>query len=191
MPCRFRGLTAPPAIIVIGLLWALALADEQTPTTTASADGVIRIDAGAEEPYTDAKGRVWLSDQGFVGGDIVDRGEIPIDGAEVPAVYWTERFNMESFSWPVPNGAYTVRLHFADTYSGTARVGARVFTVTVEGSQAIKELDVFKQSGGANKALVVAVQTEVRDGRLSLEFKATADNSEINAIEIVPAAADH
>jgi alcohol dehydrogenase (cytochrome c) len=100
-------------------------------------------------------------------------------------VYKSEHYSMTSFSRPVPNGKYTVKLHFAETYEGITDKGQRVFSVNVQG-QDIKDLDVFDKAGGALRAYVVTVPVEVTNGKLDITFTANIENPEINGIEIIP-----
>ena len=92
---------------------------------------------------------------------------------------------MTAFRRPLPNGKYTVKLHFAETYEGINGPGQRVFSYQVEG-QAFKDFDVFKSAGGALRAYVETVAVEVRDGSLDITFTAQVENPEINGIEIIP-----
>jgi alpha-tubulin suppressor-like RCC1 family protein len=148
-------------------------------------NGAIRVEAGGSANLTDRSGNLWLSDRGFSGGSVVDRGAIAIGNTADPGIYRTERYGMTSFTSNVPSGAYTVKLHFAETYTGITGPGQRVFSVNVEGV-AVGNVDVFAQAGGRNIALVKSVQVMVRDGQLNVTFAATTNNVEINGIEIVP-----
>ena len=146
----------------------------------------IRIDAGATDPYTDSEGNVWLPDQGFADGDTVDRGnDVQIANTKDPAIYRTEHYGMTSFSQKLPNGKYTVKLHFAETYEGITASGQRVFTFNVGGHE-FKGFDVFAKAGGARRAYVETVNVEVTDGKLDITFTPEVDNPEINGIEIIP-----
>jgi len=174
---------APPAVSAVPA--PAAPAAPSAAPTVAQSGKAIRIDAGADAAGKDAEGNAWLADSGFVGGDTVDRGPIAIANTAFPALYRTEHWGMSGFTWPVPNGKYTVRLHFAETFEDITAAGQRVFSVTVEG-QEIKDLDVFKEAGGANKALVKSVAVTVADGNLDITFVSKDQAAEINGIEIVP-----
>jgi hypothetical protein len=93
---------------------------------------------------------------------------------------------MTAFKQAVPNGKYTVKLHFAETYDGIGGVGNRVFTFNVEGHE-FKNFDVTAKAGGDMKAYVETVDVEVKDGALDISFTAQVENPQINAIEIIPA----
>jgi hypothetical protein len=166
----------------LSLVTFLALA----ATTLASAAEAIRIRAGTTAKHTDETGVVWLADQGFDGGDTIDRGDIKVANTKTPSIYTAERYSMNSFKQVVPNGKYTVKLHFAETYEGIGGVGNRVFTFNVEGKE-IKNFDVTAKAGGDMKAYVETVEVEVKDGALDITFTAQVENPQINALEIIPA----
>ena len=155
------------------------------PEATHSASG-IRINAGSGETFTDSNGNVWLPDRGFVGGDIVARSnDMKIQNTKDAALYRTEHWGMESFSQPVTNGSYVVKLHFAETYEGIEGPGGRVFSFDVEGRE-FKNFDVWMKAGGPRRAYVETVNAVVADGKLDIMFTSGSDSPEINGIEILP-----
>lgn len=158
---------------------------EKSPGLPTPAINPIRINAGASVAYKDSQGHLWLADQGFADGQTVDRGEIEISGTSIPVIYRTEHHSMTAFSQPVPNGNYTVKLHFAETFPRITDKGQRVFSIKVEDKE-IKDLDVFAKAGGARKALIETVPVTVTDGKLDITFTAGTQNPEINGIEIYP-----
>lgn len=95
---------------------------------------------------------------------------------------------MDSFSWPVPNGRYLVKLHFAETFEGITGPGERVFSFNVQGRE-FKDFDVWVKAGGPLKAYVETVPVEVTDGKIRITFTPKVENPQICAIEIVPQAA--
>jgi enterochelin esterase family protein len=153
---------------------------------TAPAGKIIRIKAGRSEPLKDTEGNVWLADQGFQGGETIERPDIQIANTKNPDLYRAERYSMESFSWPVPNGKYVVKLHFAETFDGITGPGERVFSFNVLG-QEFRDFDVWVKAGGALKAYVETVNVEVTDGKIKVAFTPKVENPQINAIEIIPA----
>jgi hypothetical protein len=165
-------------------------ASEPAPAITTESSSVpkaIRIDAGATNSYTDSEGNVWLPDQGFADGSTVDRGnDVQIADAKDPAIYRTEHYGMTLFSQKLPNGKYTVKLHFAETYDGVTSPGQRVFSFNVGGHE-FKDFDVCAKVGGTRRAYVETVDVDVTDGKLDIAFTPTEDNPEINGIEIIPA----
>jgi hypothetical protein len=158
----------------------------ETPKATESLP-TVRIDAGASAPYTDAQGNTWLADQGFEGGDMIERAaDLEVANTKDPGLYRTEHYGMTSFSYKLPDGKYTVKLYFAETYEGISGAGQRVFSLNVEG-QEIKDFDVWAKAGGGQRAYVQSVDVEVTDGKLDITFTSADQSPEINAIEIIPA----
>lgn len=157
------------------------------PAKSEIAATTIRIDAGATTNFTDSSGNVWLADQGFTGGEIVTRADdLQIAKTTDQAIYRTEHYDMTAFSWPVPNGKYIVKLHFAETYEGITGVGERVFSLNVAG-HLIKDFDVWAKTGGGQRAYVESVNAEVTSGKLDITFTPGVQSPEINGIEIIPA----
>ena len=147
----------------------------------------VHIKAGLAASLTDADGVVWIADQGFADGDVVERdSELSITNTTTPALYRTERYGMTAFSYPVPSGKYIVKLHFAETFDGISGAGERVFSFNVEGKD-FKDFDVFVKAGGVQRAYIETVPVEVTDGKLDITFTANVQSPEINGIEILPA----
>jgi len=143
----------------------------------------------AGSQYTDTAGRVWAADTGFNTGAIT---LVPhtIAGTSDPALYHKARWDDGAapelmYSFTVPNGSYTVKLHFVENWSGAFGVGLRVFDVFLENALVLDNLDIFAEVG-AFTALVKTLQTTVSDGQLNIGFAhGSADDPQISAIEIV------
>ena len=156
---------------------------------TAPSAAIIRIKAGLFEPFTDSSGNVWLPDQGFEGGDTIDRDpSIEIAGTKDPALFLSEHYAMDSFSWKILNGKYIVKLYFAETFDGIYGPGERVFSFNVQGHE-FKDFDIWEKSGGPNRAYIETVPVEVTNGEFRIDFTSQIENPMINAIEIIPQAA--
>jgi endoglucanase len=156
---------------------------------------VLRVNAGDTAVYTDKAGNAWQPDKlykkggkyGFVDGDTIDRGNtLKIQGTNDPKIYQTERYNLSSFVAEVPNGKYTVRLHFAETYENIDTDGPRVFNVNIQGKPALKDFNVQKEAAGVQKAIIKEFKgVEVTNGTLEVKFIALEQNPEINGIEVI------
>jgi hypothetical protein len=114
----------------------------------------------------------------------------PIAGTTNEAPYQTERYGTNgvvSYSLPVVNGTYTVKLHFAELY--WTRAGQRVFDVSLENSPVLTAYDIYKKAG-SNTAIIESFPVTVNDGVLNLDFTALnaggIDNPKIAAIEVLP-----
>ena len=155
---------------------------------------ILRVNAGADKEYVDLSGAAWLADQeysagakwGALGGKTVSREGLEIKGTPNPDVYLTERYSMEGYRFDLPNGNYTVRLHFAETFPGVTDVGMRVFTVNIQGKPVLTDFDVFKEAGGFAKPVVKTFKdVAVADGNLRIEFERIKQSPEINGIEVL------
>ncbi|HMO84945.1 MAG TPA: SMP-30/gluconolactonase/LRE family protein [Lacipirellulaceae bacterium] len=165
----------------------MLVAGHRYATGEASADppGTVRIRVGSTTPITDSKGRTWLGEEGFSGGQTISRPGLPIEGTDDDELYRAERYSMDSFTRELPNGSYRVRLHFAETYEGVYGPGGRVFSFSVNG-QDFTDFDVWERAGGPLRAYVETVDVEVTDGKLHIVFTPQVENPEINGIEIMP-----
>ena len=65
-----------------------------------------------------------------------------------PDIFATERYGDQDWNFPVAAGkSVTVRLYFANQYSGTSRVGQRVFNVLVDGVTKLDHFDIVAAAG--------------------------------------------
>ncbi|HKI68137.1 MAG TPA: malectin domain-containing carbohydrate-binding protein [Verrucomicrobiae bacterium] len=202
MKCLFRSVAVPViAALTLSLFAGCQSGKEEPSNNTVSeakpaptgapaasrAQPTVRINAGATEKYTDSAGNVWLPDQGFADGETIEReSDMQIANTKNPVIYRTEHYEMSSFSHKLPNGKYTVKFHFAETYDGISGPGDRVFSFKVEGHE-FKDFDVFAKTGGAQHAYVKTVNVEVTDDKLEITFTPNIQSPEINGIEIIPA----
>jgi hypothetical protein len=151
----------------------------------ASGTNTIRIIAGSIDPVKDEAGQVWKPTEGFDGGQTMERSSLEIANTKIPSIYFSERFGMSKFGQKLPNGKYTVKLHFAITYDGISGPDQCVFSMDVEGV-ALKDFDVWKKAGGSNRAHVEAVPVTITDGKLDITFTPEGQSMTISAIEIIP-----
>lgn len=155
---------------------------------------VYRVNCGSENEYTDENGAVWRADElladggkwGAIGGQTVTREKaLIIQGIRSPGVYRSERYQLEGYQFEVPNGAYNIRLHFAETFEGVYKPGMRAFDVKVGERDELFGIDPFGQSGGFARAVVKEIDgVRVRDGRLRIELLPRERGAVINGIEI-------
>ena len=173
---------------------AKKLLETPKPVTPEITKLILRINCGATEPYTDKAGNVWLADQsmetgkkwGAENGLTVDRGDLGITGTDAPKIYETERYSMEGYKFTIPNGKYTVRLFFAETYDGITAEGERVFSVSINGKTVLNDFDPFKEAGGYEKPVVKTIKdVDVTNDQLDIGFTMNIQNPEINGIEII------
>jgi hypothetical protein len=188
-PVQLPPVPAPAPVAVAAPVAPVAVVTPPAPVAEVKpavpAFAAIRIKAGVAVSFTDSNGHAWLPDQGFADGETVERPELPIANTKDPGIYRAERYGMSSFSQPLPNGKYLVKLHFAETFEGVTGPGQRVFSFNVEGRE-FKDFDVWAKAGGAQRAYVESVPVTITDGKLDIKFSSNIENPEINGIEILP-----
>jgi hypothetical protein len=115
----------------------------------------------------------------------IDREGVGITGTDLVRIYETERYSMGSYQFTVPNGKYTVRLHFAETFEGIEGPGQRVFSVSVPGQPVLKDLDLFKTVGFLKPLVKEYKGVPVESGQLVIGFTPNIENPQICGIEIL------
>ncbi len=166
-------------------------------TVTAGADGIqgsasvrvegtalpLRINCGSND--YDVTG--WNRDDPFVSGgaDWVNPNDVDTSGVSnaAPAeVYKSVRHQSpHSYSIPVPDGDYTLRLHFADAYEN------RSMDYFAEGVQILSDFDISSEAG-LNRALVKDFPVTVTGGDgLLIEAQSDGDVFEAGLEILLPA----
>ena len=179
---EFKALTA--TAILSGIEVFKGLPDKALP---------IRILAGdRKSAMIDKAGQSWGPDRYFDGGVSVPRLN-PISNTPDPSLYSAERYGNFRYVVPVAvaGGAYTIRLHFAETWWGPTNPGgggegSRIFNVLCNGTSLLESFDVYQEAGGENRALVKTFQG-IRpnpQSRIELSFIPQVNYAVLNAIEI-------
>jgi Big-like domain-containing protein/malectin (di-glucose binding ER protein) len=158
-------------------------------TTTATADPVRVDDGGAGDG-------AFASDRFYKGGAAIATAA-PIANTTDPLLYQTQRVGtwangIWSYTIPVPNGTYDLKLYFAEIQKWGP--GQRRFNLDVIGTPAnpdISNLDIFAAAGGANRAYSVTIPNVATCGAGAIRINATAlvDYPAIAGFEAIPAAA--
>jgi hypothetical protein len=78
---------------------------------------------------------------------------------------------------------YTVRLHFLEPDG--LKPGQRVFSVAVQGRTVVKDLDISKEAGGPNRALVREIQGIKVGKELNLTFSAARGVPVLSGVELL------
>jgi predicted alpha-1,2-mannosidase len=177
----------PPATMPAGFQYAKfpTPAAEQNVTLTVP----IRVACGSDDPIG-----AFVSDPNMLDGQ-QNSTEAPVEvnvaHAAPAAIYQCERYaNDFTWSYSVPKGRYTVRLHFADVFDKEA--GQRLENAAINGSQVLKNFDIIATAGGTHKAVVKSFAGVRPDasGKIAIRLWAAPTspdgNAKINAIEILP-----
>jgi len=166
-------------------------AQVQDATTAAALPEIIAIHSGGPA-VSNANG----GDASFVADEFYDTGGTSASGTAVAvagvtnaapeAVYQTERNGVFTYTIPglQPGASYTVLLHFAETYFTAA--GDRVFSVAINGTTVLSNLDIFQEAGGPNIALVEPfTATANPQGQIVISYiRGSVDQPKSSGIEI-------
>ncbi|KAA6438058.1 DNRLRE domain-containing protein [Dyadobacter flavalbus] len=168
--------------------WIVKLAPEQPTLPQAP----IRINAGGPA-FTTATKKLFIADKYYAGIDRVSSiatGDIPNTSNDI--LYQSARCSPAfSYNIPVPNGEFSVYLHFAETYFGApgkkGGKGSRQFHVNMESIRKLTNYDIFAKAGGAMLATAETFTVNVTDGMLNIDFlTGAADLPRVSAIEVLP-----
>lgn len=172
-------------------------AQEVGQSTAPLGPSILRMNSGGPEIAYGAI--IFQADQYFEGQSeaYTNPSVTEISGTDMDEIYLTERVTENknptspfSYAIPVSNGAYTVKLYFAEIYWGVDNpemleggVGSRVFNISMEEIQIFTAYDIFKDIGVA-AASSRMYDIQVADGVLNIVFEATTDRPKVSAIEI-------
>jgi hypothetical protein len=142
--------------------------------------------------YTDHSGQVWIPDLYASQGRLALHNR-PVEQTADPGLYYGERYGHFSFAIPVATGRqYGLTLHFAETYfgpqnSGHGGPGSRLFDVYCNGVALLRNFDIFKEAGGADRAVQKTFHALPASaaGKLFLTFVPVKNYACVNAIEVV------
>jgi len=150
-------------------------------------NALYRIRAAQSAPLTTTRG-TFTSDQYYspTPGN-TSTTSTAIAGTTDQALYQAERYGQQfAYALPVPNGTYTVVLHFAETY--WQLVGQRVFNVSLEKALVLDHYDITEKVGPFT-ATTETFPVTVTDGVLNIDFTSAiaggVDNPKISALEVL------
>jgi hypothetical protein len=156
----------------------------------AQVSDTIRVNCGGPA-YTDVTGGVWGADTGSSGGTDYSTTDA-ISGTNDQTLFQTEEYGDTQtapfyYSFNVPNGSYTVKLFFAEIYTGWCSAGSRVFNVDINGTTVLQNFDIYA-TAGCETALIEQFPVTTTTGNIKVNFTdVNALHPKINAIEIYPA----
>jgi hypothetical protein len=152
-----------------------------------------RINAGG--PAVTLDGVTWSADQYSTGGATFSNSGIEIAGTTDDVLYTSERYDSGAsgfgYSIPVPaDGDYNLAIHFAEIFfgapnGGVGGVGKRVFSIDIEGGQAVLEnIDIYAEVGATTALIKRFEGITVTDGLLDIELTSSTREGKISAIEV-------
>lgn len=183
------ALAAATAVLATAAAASGLLLASLSPAAAAPAPAVLAINAGnggGSGPFAADNPAAYVSGAATTSYTIVSG---PITGTTRPALFTTQRYASSggafTYTLPLPAGAYTVTLHWAEVWSGAYAPGRRMFDVAVGGVTVETGLDIFVASGGARTALVRSYPAAVEGGGgLAVTFTSKVQNSFVSAIEV-------
>ena len=186
------------------------LKDEAVPFTE------LNVMLGSSRYFEDRAANVaWIPEQeykpgswGFIGGTSYRRqtgfgtmlgSDIDIHGTDMNPIFQTQRVGIKSFKADVPNGEYSVYLHWAELESGKERealvynlgadseqtfAGNRSFGISINGTTVSDDFNVARDYG-YTRAVIKKFVITVKDGKgVSVDFHKKEGEPILNAIRI-------
>lgn len=186
------------------------LKDEAVPFTE------LNVMLGSSRYFEDRAANVaWIPEQeykpgswGFIGGTSYRRqtgfgtmlgSDIDIHGTDMNPIFQTQRVGIKSFKADVPNGEYSVYLHWAELESDKERealvynlgadseqtfAGNRSFGISINGTTVSDDFNVARDYGYA-RAVIKKFVITVKDGKgVSVDFHKKEGEPILNAIRI-------
>jgi hypothetical protein len=170
-----------------------AFPDDPTQYEVTTVLSPYRVNAGATQDLELSDGRTWTQDMGFwnTGTANAIDSSVEISSTGIDQMYrssHTDSDDGNEMEWrfPLTNGSYTLKLHFAEHVH--TQVGQRQFDVEVEGVRVLTDFDIFAEAGNArNRAVVKSFTVQLTDEVLDLTFLHRPDRSDptVMGIEIV------
>jgi outer membrane protein assembly factor BamB len=103
----------------------------------------------------------------------------PYDWVGASGLLNASKLSIETNTTPV-----AVRLYFAEP-DAKAKTGQRVFTVSLDGEEVLKDFDVAAAAGGARKMIVKEFKYSKTEGPIEIELKAASGKTLLCGIELL------
>ncbi len=148
--------------------------------------------AARDRAVKDHAGRTWEPDKVGLSGMLIARPEANVVGAD-PELYRGERYGNLAYSIPVAEGGrYGLNLYFAENWFGKGMpggggIGSRIFDIQVNGMAVRRNFDIYKESGGQGRSMVVSLHGVEPNpqGMILINMPPARNYSCINAIEVL------
>ncbi|MEZ4520678.1 MAG: malectin domain-containing carbohydrate-binding protein [Thermomicrobiales bacterium] len=154
-----------------------------TPSATAAQPGqsVVRVNVGGPA-LTDSRGLAWQADSGSSGGGTYAVNS-SIAGTADDGLYASERWGEFSYSIPLENGSYDVRLLFAEIWFSYP--GQRMFNVSLNGARVLTDFDILSETAPMT-ALDKHVPVNVTGGVLQIAIaRGAVDYPKLSGFEVI------
>jgi hypothetical protein len=147
-------------------------------TQAGVAFSAIRVNCGGPQ-VTDGNGNVWVAG-GEQNYNVTMAG---ISGTTTPALYQSEAWSTSTlqYQYAVPNGSFTVKLHFAEFY--LTQAGQRTFNIVVNGNTYYSSYDILA-AVGPMAADDLSIPVVVNNGQITIQLVPVTGRAKLNALEI-------
>ncbi len=183
------GVTVNYSVVARDQVGNTSPAATTSATTVSKGSVALRVNVGGPS-FVDSFGATWAADNGSNTGMTSSTSQ-SIDRTIDDTVFKTRRLDSQAaapdliYSFNVPNGDYEVQLLFAENDTGNAAVGKRVFDISLEGTLALDNFDIFASAGAPFTAVIATATTSVADGQLNIHFGRVTGNPQVNAIKVI------
>jgi len=151
----------------------------------------LRIRAGWPSGWRDGQGREWRADAYFLGGNALVRPASPARAGGEAGLYESERWGHFSYSIPVADGEYQLKLRFIEGHYGRANTGfggagSRRFDVYSNGLALLRNFDIYSEAGGEGRPVEKLFRhlKPTAQGKLVLTFVPVVSMASVSAIEV-------
>jgi beta-galactosidase len=173
---------------------ASAQASATTQSTGTAQTEIVAINSGGPAVSNSSGGDTsFAADEYYSGGGTSANNNVVaatgVTDAAPEAVYQSERNGTFTYTIPglAPGAQYQVLLHFAETYFTAA--GQRVFNVAINGTQVLKNFDIYVQAGANTAVVEHFTATANSNGQIVVAYtNGTANQPKSSGIEVRGAA---
>jgi hypothetical protein len=178
----FGGVTSYPVQVRVDKIDTSVSPGYALVSITGSAQPSTSVYLNCGDSDYDDGTNTWKTDSTYVNieaSSYITGAAIDDSPVERQRIYQSERYDANlAYRIPLERGHYDVFLHFSEIYFD--RIGSRVFNVMLEGSVMFQDVDVFRDTGARNRALVKsAMGIAVNDGSLDIQFIKLQQNPKV------------
>ena len=122
--------------------------------------------------------------EGYRGGMIRHHPGTGIVSRYTSRLYLNSLFDADSFKVDVPTGTYRVSLFFASDDHTISKAGQRIFNVSVQGQEVIRNMDVVAEAGLGAELIKTFEGIQVFDQGLEVDLVPVLGSTDIYAVEV-------
>ena len=149
-----------------------------TVTQAGTGFSAIRVNCGGGA-MTDSNGLAWAADS----QRNMAMTSAAVGNTGLPALYQKESWSTSTlqYQYAVPNGSFTVKLHFAEFY--LTQRGQRVFNIVINGNTVYSNFDILAFTN-PNTAYDVTFPVSVSNGQVTVQLVPVTGPAKLSGLEI-------